>query len=157
MSNPSNPSWTGACLHGNLRLLSPRLFAMGRGWRRGPSSHGQSATATRSDGNTLRRAASRGVPRQTGEPSGRPGATASAETTHNPDNFSGEALLQHFGKGAAILGWTQNAPLGRRGCRETSPPASPSHQNINTCTKSMAATHFLAHLFVMTCVKIKMN
>lgn len=47
MSNPTGPSSTGMCLQGNLRFLSPRLlFAMGRGSRRGPSSHGHSATTT---------------------------------------------------------------------------------------------------------------
>eukprot|EP00064_Thunnus_orientalis_P010100 superscaffoldBa00001338_g10126 len=41
--------------------------------------------------------------------------------SNNPDNFSGEALLQHFCKGAAILGWTQNALLERpRGCARLS-------------------------------------
>ncbi|KAM7393629.1 hypothetical protein PAMP_020486 [Pampus punctatissimus] len=40
--------------------------------------------------------------------------------SNNPENFSGETLLQHFCKGAAILGWTQNALLGRRSCARLS-------------------------------------
>lgn len=103
MSKPSNPSWTGACLQGNLRLLSPRLFAMGRGWRRGPSSHGQSATATGDTARSLRPLGSSGLLLRAGFASRRVWAKAFAEIAQNPELFSAEALLQHFCKGAAIL------------------------------------------------------
>lgn len=151
MSNPSNPSWTGACLQGNLRLLSPRLFAMGRGWRRGPSSHGQSATATRSTGHTYRWLGSYGVLLQTSDPGSWFGVMVSVKITHNPDNFSGEALLQHFCKGAAILGWTQNALLERRGCHETSPSYSchtPKYKHTNWL---YFKSKHISYLFIFLC------
>lgn len=54
-------------------------------------------------------------------PGGRPRGGFLVNRKTNPKNFSGEALVQHFGKGAAILGCTQNALRRRRGCHETSP------------------------------------
>lgn len=80
-------------MQGNLRLLSPRLFAMGRGWRRGPSSSGQSATATRSAGRTPRRLGPRGLLLQTGEPGSRFGVMVWPEITRKPPSVSPQS---HF-------------------------------------------------------------
>lgn len=118
MSKPSNPSWTGACLQGNLRLLSPPLFAMGRGWRRGPSSHGHSATATPSSRRYCRWLGSWGCLLTVCEPPRWLSETEIAETPRNCENISREALVQHSWQGAAILGRSQNA-LFRCGARVT--------------------------------------
>lgn len=131
MSNPSKPSWTGACLQGNLRLLSPRLFAMGRGWRRGPSSHGQSATATRSTEHTYRWLGSCGL-LQFSDPRSWFGALFSRRSHTIPLNspkrhfFSTSARAQPSWVGPRMHCWGGGAVVKRhRRCCVT-------QQNVNT-------------------------
>lgn len=87
MSNPSKANWTGACLQGNARLLSPRLFATGRGWSRGPSSRGQFATAAPTTGHTGGLGGQCGLLLHAGDPSG---AIILAKTAADGRNLSEE-------------------------------------------------------------------
>lgn len=139
MSKPSKPSCTGACLQGNVRLLSARLFAMGSGCRRGPSSRGQSATATRGTGHTHRRLGPRGPLLRTGDPGSWFGATLCAEIARNPEDDlrrgTSSALLQ----GRSHLGLDPECTVRAAWRhRHTSPPLLLWHQNINTHTHTRA-------------------